>query len=224
MRIVALVPARGGSKGIKGKNVRHFCGRPLLEWAVDVGMNTCDQTYVTTEDPFVAVVAADAGASVILRPESLAEDDTPMLSVVTHAIMDIEADIIVLLQPTQPLRTVRHVHEALALLDKTHADSVVSVVQVPAHYSPDYVMRINSEGCLEAFLRWTDAMPTRRQACREAYSRDGTVYAMKRETIEAGSLYGEESLPLVIPANESVNIDTEEDWQRAEELKELQNG
>ena len=223
MRISALVPARGGSKGMPRKNRKLFCGRPLLQWAVEVGLESCDRVYVSTEDPGLAVLGQAAGAEVILRPEILAEDDTPMLEVVKHAVENIDADILVLLQPTQPLRRVEHVNQGLAVLERTGADSVVSVVEVPQHYAPDYVMRVDDRDCLEPFLQ-RPRTPTRRQDCRPAYSRDGTVYVMPRETIEGGSLYGDTCRPLIIPMSESSNLDTVEDWTRAEHLWGLRHG
>jgi CMP-N-acetylneuraminic acid synthetase len=158
----------------------------------------------------------------IIRPTELATDETPMLAVVRHAVEAMcphQLDTVVLLQPTQPFRRPEHIHAALKMLEETGADSVVSVVEIPAHYSPEYALGID-EGqlwpthpdiyCLD------DAR--RRQDAEKAYSRDGTVYAIRRETIEAGSLYGKDCRALIIPRNESVNLDTEEDWALAESM------
>jgi CMP-N-acetylneuraminic acid synthetase len=153
-----------------------------------------------------------------------------MLDVVHHVLSIFpysfdKPDVVVLLQPTQPLRRPEHVREALRLLEETGADSVVSVVQIPAHYSPDYAL-INGHGRLEPWserMLSLDDMSTRRQSASSAFSRDGTVYVTRREVIEAGSLYGDHCVPFVIPHDESVNIDTEEDWQRAEMLMRKRN-
>lgn len=212
----ALIPARGGSKGIVGKNARPFCGKPLLSWAVEVGLEVCNDTYVSTDDEHLADLARESGALVIQRPGILAMDWTPMLEVVQHAssMMDRAADVIVLLQPTQPLREAKHVLQACRMLDDTGADSVVSVVQVPGHYAPEYVMRLE-EGRLHPFVNRRHP-PTRRQDCLPAYSRDGTVYAIRRSVIDGGSLYGDHCRALVVPSSESANIDTEQDWRWAE--------
>jgi CMP-N-acetylneuraminic acid synthetase len=215
---LALIPARSGSKGIPGKNVRMFAGRPLLAWATKVGRKVCDRAVVSTDDP---TYAAAGRVDVILRPPGLATDETPMLPVIQHALKSLEPwrpDVVVLLQPTQPLRTPGHVRAALKLLEETGADSVVSVVEVPPHYRPEYVMTIHGVGCLHPYLA-NDSNPTRRQDAQSAYSRDGTVYAIRRQTIEDGSLYGQDCRPLLIPRGESVNLDTEEDWTMAEAMK-----
>jgi CMP-N-acetylneuraminic acid synthetase len=143
-----------------------------------------------------------------------------MLPVIRHAIDTLaasgwQAEIVVLLQPTSPLRRASHVRDAVGLLRSTGADSVVTVVEVPRHLSPDYVMRIDG-GRLVPFLP-EGARVMRRQDARPAYSRDGTVYACWRATIERdGSLYGSRCHPLVIDAAESLSIDTLEDWEEAE--------
>lgn len=217
MRTLALVPARSGSKGIPGKNTRMLWGRPLISWAVQVGVRTCNRTYVTTDDPTIGLVSSQCGAGVIMRPKDLASDTAPMLDVVQHALESLagtfEPDVIVLLQPTQPLRTVEHVRTALEMLPG--ADSVVSVVEVPAHYSPDYVMRV-AGGWL---WKYQPGEATRRQDAGKVYSRDGTVYAVRAEVVRDGSLYGTSCRPLIVKHSESVNLDTEDDWRRAEMME-----
>jgi CMP-N-acetylneuraminic acid synthetase len=124
-------------------------------------------------------------------------------------------EIVVLLQPTSPLRRPQHIARAVAMLRETGADSVVTVVEVPRHLSPDYVMRVEG-GQLKPFLA-EGARVTRRQDARVAYVRDGTVYAFWRRTLAAhGSIYGADCRPLVIPAAESLTIDTPDDWAEAE--------
>jgi CMP-N,N'-diacetyllegionaminic acid synthase len=176
---------------------------------------------LSTDDVDIADAGRRAGLDVpFLRPASLAADDTPMLPVIQHAVaalgdMGWDAEIVVLLQPTSPLRTAAHIREAVALLRQTGADSVVTVVEVPRHLSPDYVMRID-EGRLRPFLP-EGARVTRRQDARAAYSRDGTVYACWRRTLDRlGDIYGNDCRPLVIDAAESLSIDSPADWDEAE--------
>lgn len=227
---VAIVPARRGSRGVVNKNFRPFAGTrdSLTDLAQYIGWATCERTFVSTD------YIANEGPTdrEIPRPQELARDDTPMLEVVQHAVKwlgkerAVVPDVVVLLQPTSPLRKPEHVREALRLLEETGADSVVSVVEIPAHYSPDFACKIDGYR-LRHFLdeRYEHGglvvdlgQYTRRQDCRKAYSRDGTVYVTRREVIEAGSLYGDKCVPLIIPPHESANIDTEEDWQRAEAI------
>lgn len=222
MRTLALIPARAGSKGIPHKNTRILCGKPLWAWAYAIGNETCDQAWISTNDPGLGFGMTKR----LARPPQLAQDDTPMLPVVQHALDRLKADVVVLLQPTQPLRTAEHVRAALRMLEETKADSVVSVVEIPAHLSPDYVLRLSVCGKLWTWLdaEHCDASPKRRQDVTPAFYRDGTVYAIRREVIEFGSFYGEDCRALRIPANESCTIDTPEDWDRAEALMRLRHG
>lgn len=222
MKTLAVVPAREGSKGIPGKNKRDFFGRPLVARAIDVGLRTCDRCVVTTDDLDILAIAEGYGVEAINRPKGLAQDDTPMLAVLEHvlAVQKEPCDIVVLLQPTQPLREDKHIKQALWVLNlKPQTDSVVSVVEVPQHMSPEYVCKIESD-MLSFFL---PGNVTRRQDCKAAYYRDGTVYAMRTRLLKQGKMYGV-TAPLVIPASESCSIDTEDDWTRAEEMWRKQHG
>ena len=221
--VLGLIPARGGSKGIPGKNIRLLAGRPLLAYAVDAARasGVVDRVVLSTDAEEIAAVGREHGAEVpFLRPPELAGDAAAMLPVIEHAIATLEQsgwspEIVLLLQPTSPLRTGAHLAAAVALLRATGADSVVSVVEVPRHLSPDYVMRIERGG-LVPFLPEGAAL-TRRQDARLAYARDGTVYACWRRTlVEQGSLYGRDCRPLVVEAAESLTIDTPADWAEAE--------
>lgn len=144
-----------------------------------------------------------------------------MLPVIQHALRHTVGDVVVLLQPTQPLRTAQHVRDALALLENG-VDSAVSVVEGKPI---DWACCLQPDGRLLPFEGVDmDDMTPRRQECRASYYRDGTVYVTRRETIESGSLYGDVCRALVIPAGESCNIDTEDDWRRAEQMMRERNG
>src|SRR5687767_3077070 len=216
-RVLAIVPARAGSKGVPGKNVRKLAGRTLLDYtalaARDSGV--IDRIVLSTDSAEIADAGKRAGLEVpFMRPSNLAQDDTPMLPVIQHAIETLDAegwttDVVVLLQPTSPLRRSSHVRDAVTQLHETKADSVVTVVELPRHLSPDYVMRIE-DGALVPFLP-DGARITRRQDARPAYVRDGTVYAFWRRTLrETGSLYGRTCRPLIVPERESLTLDTPE--------------
>ena len=222
-QILGLIPARGGSKGVPGKNTRHLGGRPLIEYTIEVARlsNVVDRLVVSTDSDEIADVARFLGADVpFMRPPELAGDRAAMLPVVQHAVSSLSrsgwrADIVLVLQPTSPLRQPQHLVEAVTILSTTEADAVVSVVEVPRHMSPDYVMRIE-DGRLLSFLS-EGAGITRRQDARPAFIRDGTVYACReRPLFEQNSLYGRDCRPLLIPAADSITIDTFEDWHSAE--------
>lgn len=222
-RVLGIVPARGGSKGVPGKNVRKLAGRPLIDYTARAARESSvlDRIILSTDSNEIAEAGRRSGLEVpFMRPASLAEDDTPMLPVVRHAVDTLSAggwtpDVIVLLQPTSPLRRPSHVRDAVTMLRETKADSVVTVVELPRHLSPDYVMRID-DGLLRPFLP-DGARLTRRQDARPAYSRDGTVYACWRATLDRwGTIYGERCLPLIVDAADSLSIDTPDDWAEAE--------
>jgi CMP-N-acetylneuraminic acid synthetase len=143
MHVLAVIPARAGSKGIPGKNIRPLNGRPLLAYSVDAAREsrTVTRVVVSTDDEEIARVAREAGAEVpFLRPAALAGDAVPMLDTLQQVVAALKSadaycpDIIVLLQPTSPLRTAAHVDAAVTLLLETSADSVVSVVDVPHQF------------------------------------------------------------------------------------------
>jgi len=225
LRVLGLVPARGGSKGVPGKNVRPLAGHTLLEYTARAARESgvLDRIILSTDSPEIAEAGRLAGLEVpFMRPATLAADDTPMVPVVEHALTEVSRhdcspDIVVLLQPTSPLRRPDHIRDAVSMLRDTGADSVVTVVELPRQLSPDYVMRIEG-GRLKAFLP-DGARITRRQDARPAYSRDGTVYAFRRSTIErTGGIYGEDCRPLLIDARDSLSIDSPADWDEAERL------
>jgi CMP-N,N'-diacetyllegionaminic acid synthase len=222
-RVLGIVPARGGSRGVPGKNIKLLGGRPLLAYTVDVARvsGVVDRLILSTDAEDIAHVGRTLGVEVpFMRPAALGRDDSPMLPVVRHAIDTLgeggwDPEVVVVLQPTSPLRRPEHIRNAVEMLRVTNADSVVTVVELPRHISPDYLMRIH-DGRLVPFLA-EGARITRRQDARPAFVRDGTVYACWSRTIcEQNSLYGADCRPLIVPASESLSIDSDVDWKEAE--------
>lgn len=217
-----MIPARGGSKGIPDKNLRSIAGQTLIERAARVAAasGVVTRTILSTDSERIADEGRRVGVEVpFLRPASLAGDETPMLPVIEHALgwlaeQHWRPEIVVLLQPTSPLRRPEHVRAAVERLRESGADSVVTVVEVPRHLSPDYVMRLE-DGLLVPFLP-EGARVTRRQDARPAFARDGTAYVFWRRTVERGGIYGRRSVPMLVPARESLTIDTPDDWTEAE--------
>jgi CMP-N-acetylneuraminic acid synthetase len=221
-RVLGVVPARGGSKGIPGKNLRSLAGKPLLWYtaraAADSGV--LDRTILTTDSREIAEVGRELGLDVpFLRPSELAQDATPMVASLVHAVGEVERegwtpDVVVLLQPTAPLRRPEHIRSAVELLLESGASSVVSVAPVPPHYAPHYVMKIEG-GRLVNFLPEGERV-TRRQDAPPAYYRDGTVYVVRRSVLMNGEdLYGNDCKPLLLEPEETVTLDTESDWIEA---------
>jgi CMP-N,N'-diacetyllegionaminic acid synthase len=226
MLVLGLVPARGGSKGVPGKNVRPLAGHTLLEYTARAARESgvLDRVILSTDSLEVADAGRRAGLEVpFMRPASLAADDTPMVAVIQHAVAETakhgwSPDIIVLLQPTSPLRRPDHIRDAVNLLRESKADSVVTVNELPLDHSPDYLLFRNEDGTLRPFLP-EGAGITRRQDARPAHWRDGTVYTFWRATLERfGNIYGEKCQSLVLDESESLSIDTQRDWELAEQI------
>jgi len=219
--MLGLIPARSGSKGIPHKNTKPIAGHPLLWWTAQAARDSdlCDRLVLTTDSEDIAAVGRACGLETpFLRPTDLAQDDTPMFNVVAHALCaldDPSIDTVVLLQPTSPLRQAWQLTDAYSCLT-LEADSVVSVAPIPSTYSPDMACRL-SQGRLYPYQGSWSNIATR-QAAQPAYRRTGTVYIIRRRTIEAGSLYGTNCRPYIESAEASVSIDTSADWDRAERL------
>ena len=226
LEILALVPARGGSRGIPGKNLRLLAGKSLVARAVESGLESrlVTRVILSTDSEAIAEEGRRAGGEVpFLRPAELAQDDTPTSAVVIHAIDWLRENerflpnILVLLQPTAPLRQGRHVDEALDLLVSGQARTVVSVTPVPGHHHPAWQFSIR-DGALVPFLE-TPTVPPRRQDLPPTYTRNGAIYAAWTENWLSGSIaYGPGCLPYVMAPEESANIDGPEDLALAEFL------
>lgn len=226
MNILGLIPARGGSKGIPQKNIAQVAGRPLLAYTGEAALNSRRLTRVilSTNDEAIAEAGRKCGIEVpFLRPPELARDDTPSLPVAQHAVRWLEendhwkADVLVLLQPTSPLRRTEHIDQALARMDELQADTVVSVIEVPHRFSPYSVMR-SENGVLQDF--WTDPLPFdrfRRQSAPVLYARNGpAVLACRSQVLfDRASFYGERIAGYVMSEEDSVDVDTPLDLRLA---------
>jgi CMP-N,N'-diacetyllegionaminic acid synthase len=213
VHVVALIPARGGSKGIPRKNLAPLEGKPLLLWAIDAALaaDTVTRVVVSTDDDEIAAAAGDA--ELLRRPADLAGDDTPMLDVIRHALEHIEpCDVLVLLQPTSPLRRPEQVDEAVRLLLESGADTVVSVVEVPHRYEPSSLMELH-DGRLVA-----RSEPTTRQAKDQLYARNGPAILAVRPSGLGDGLYGGNVVGYVMDERDSLDIDTPHDLELAEQL------
>jgi CMP-N-acetylneuraminic acid synthetase len=228
IKILGLIPARGGSKSIPRKNLYPLCGRMLIEYTFDAAKKSrhLSRIVLTTDDQEIASLAKKRGIEVpFIRPASLASDDSPTLAAVQHAVTYLEnnegyhPEIVVLLQPTSPLRKSSHIDEAIELLIGTGADAIVSVEEVPHRYNPCSIMTIR-EGRLIAFFESEQTEIFRRQDKPKVYARNGAaVYAVRHETLmQHNSLFGEDCRPLIMKPEESVDIDTLYDVRMAESL------
>lgn len=217
--ILAVVPARGGSKGIPRKNIRLIAGRPLIDWTIAAAL-ACPRigsVVVSTDDSEIASVARACGAKVpFLRPAELARDETPGVAPVLHAIEQLPGySHVMLLQPTSPLRTVHDIDAAIDLATARQADSVVSVTQPDAH--PMWTFQLDETGRLRRLL---DAPPAvRRQDLPPVYALNGAIYLVRTDWLRrTGALVTPDTLALPMPRERSVDIDTPIDWALAEAL------
>jgi CMP-N-acetylneuraminic acid synthetase len=226
MRVLGLIPARGGSKGIPSKNVRPLGGRPLLAWTAEAALASrrLSRVVLSTDDEAIAAAGRRCGLDVpFLRTAELARDDTPTLPVVRHALDTLEMldeafDAVCLLQPTSPFRRAADIDACVAMLEERELDAVVSVLPVPTEHNPHWVYFENGTGLLRLATGEDQPIP-RRQELPPAFHRDGSVYVTRCEVVMGGSLYGRRLGGYVMPdASRSVNLDTPADWERAERI------
>ena len=229
LRILGLIPARGGSKGVQNKNIRTLLGSTLVQRAYSSAQESgCfSKIVLSTDCEIIAEHGKHIGISVpFIRPPSLASDEAPMIGVVLHALDSLlgfgeSFDAVFLLQPTSPLRTAHQIRSAVELL-KT-ADSVCSVVPIPLTHCPHYVMKIDESGLLNYFLEEGKKIG-RRQDVPQAYTRDGTIFLAREEVLRStNSFYGPNCSPLILHPDEVLSIDSEMDWARAESILREKN-
>jgi CMP-N,N'-diacetyllegionaminic acid synthase len=225
MQVLGIIAARGGSKGVPNKNLRLLAGRPLLAYSAGAAQASrrLSRVIVSTDDPAIADAAQALGLDVpFMRPADLAADDTPILPVLQHGLAELgrasfAADAVVLLQPTSPLRRAEHIDAAIDLLESSGADSVVSVTEVPHQFNPVSVLRLDDEARLTPYL--DGPLVTRRQDKPRVFARNGpAVLAVRAAVLAGGSLYGNDCRALIMPARESVDIDTVDDLEMVELL------
>lgn len=226
LSVLAVIPARGGSKGVPRKNIRLLAGKPLLQYTADAARAAKRLTRVvlSTDDEEIAAVGRRCGLEVpFLRPSALAQDTTPTIDVLLHLVRALEEkgeryDAICLLQPTAPLRGPELIDACIDLLGSSHADAVVTVLPVPAEHHPHWVYFQGGDGMLR-LSNGANAPVPRRQDLPPAFHREGSVYVTRRNILmDDHSLYGERVAGYPVDPARSVNIDDLADWARAEAL------
>jgi YrbI family 3-deoxy-D-manno-octulosonate 8-phosphate phosphatase len=230
MEILAIIPARGGSKSIPRKNIRPLAGHPLIAYSIAAGRQSrlVTRTIVSTDDEEIAAVARQYGAETpFLRPAEFAQDNTTDFPVFTHALIWLkehegyQPEIIVQLRPTSPIRPPEMVDTAIQLLlDHTDTDSVRGIV--PSGQNPFKMWRVDESGRMCPLLHVpgiAEPFNAPRQALPQTYWQTGHIDAIRTRTIlEKNSLSGETILPLHIDPRYTIDIDTLKDWARAEGL------
>lgn len=226
MKILGLIPARGGSKGVPGKNIKLLGGKPLLQYTSDTALQSklLDKVILSSDDQSIIKEAKKIGLSApFVRPHQFANDKAPTLPVIQHALQyyldqGISFDAVCLLQVTSPFRTVDFLDKAIQKFIDKKADSLVSVLEVPHEYNPHWTFKIDGDDNLKIATGEKEII-ARRQNLPKAYHRDGSIYITKTEILlKQNSLYGNSTAFIESDKATYVNIDTIEDWHRAEKL------
>ncbi|MDO8467211.1 MAG: acylneuraminate cytidylyltransferase family protein [bacterium] len=235
-KILGIITARGGSKGIPGKNIKSLLGKPLIAYTIDAAKESgvIDRLILSTDDPAIAEVAKQYGCEVpFMRPADISDDKSAHLPVLQHAVKALkekdgyEPDYVLLLQPTSPARQAFHIKEAAGLMEKSGADSVLSVAEIPENYHYKKAMFVDESRALRLVK---DVGPiyervSRRQDLEKNYWSVGSIYLFKTSLLfdpAKPNFYGEKTMPYIVDAKYVVDINVPADWEAAEKaLKRL---
>ena len=222
-KILGVITARGGSKGIPRKNIKELVGKPLIVYTIEAtrGSKYLTRCLVSTDDKEIADVSRKHGAGVpFMRPAELAQDSSTSMEVVQHVIKKLkddfgeEYDYVMILQPTSPLRTSKDIDESIKLAIDTNADSVMSMKELD-DFSPKKVKKIE-EGIALPYFEDEGATSSRRQDLVKMYKRNCAIYLTKTESIKNGDLFGRVSRAYIMPEERSVDINKPTDFEMAE--------
>ena len=224
MRVLAIIPARGGSKGVPGKNIKLLGGKPLLQYTLESANESqlLSRVILSSDDASIIATAEALGLEVpFIRPANLATDQAKSIEVVQHAVQYLEEkgkffDAVCLLQPTSPFREKGFIDAAIEKFIQTGVDTLLSVLPVPHEYNPHWVFEENEAGHLK-LATGENQIIARRQELPGAYYRDGSLYLTKMDYIKRGTFYGAQLGFIVSNPDFYVNIDTPTDWIAAEQ-------
>lgn len=222
MKVLGIIPARGGSKGVKRKNIKLLGGKPLIQYTIDEAKKSkLTKVILSTDDEEIAEVSAKLGLPVpFIRPENLATDSAKAIPVIQHALSFMEEqdnttyDAVMMLQPTTPFRLAKDIDEAIEKLESTGSDSVISVIDVEGHHPAR--MKYLEDGKLidPDFCEEIENQP--RQQLRPMYLRNGAIYLTRKEVLLKNSFKGQSCFAQIMPLDRSANIDTEHDFAYAQ--------
>jgi len=229
--ILGLIPARGGSKGLPRKNIIPLLGKPLIAWTIEQALASkyLDKVVVSTDDEEITKISKKYGAEVpFMRPKELAKDNTKGIDVVLHAINWLKENdkrkqynLIMLLQPTSPLRKSEDIDKAIELLFLKEAKAIVSVCEVDHH--PLWSNTLPEGGCMKNFIK-QEIINKNRQELPIFYRLNGAIYLAYCNYIkQRKSFMGKETFAYIMPKSRSVDIDNEIDFKLAEILKKIYN-
>ncbi|PJO41192.1 acylneuraminate cytidylyltransferase family protein [Lysinibacillus xylanilyticus] len=219
-KVLAIIPARGGSKGVPRKNIKELAGKPLIEWTIEEAKKSkyIDRIIVSSEDKEILQVAQKFGADVpFVRPANLAEDTTAGIEPVLHALEHFsDYEYVVMLQPTSPLRLVEDIDGCIEQLLQENAEFCVSVCEVGQ--SPYWMYTLDSSTKMQPLLK-EQTLITRRQDLPKVYTLNGAIYLANIDLLkQTRNFITEETIAYVMPVERSYDIDTEEDFKICEYL------
>lgn len=223
--VLGIIPARAGSKGLPGKNLRALGGRPLIAWSIDAGIQSkyLDELIVSTDSGEIAAVARGLGASVpFLRPYELATDTAGSVDVVLHALSWFSVggrafDYVALIEPTSPLRTAEDIDRALEMLLESGANSTVSICATCSTH-PSFLVERDSAGRLRYLFDQSDRH-VRRQDLSPVYYFEGTIYISQVEALQrTGAFYQDDTIGFEVPKWKSLEVDDIDDLVMIEAL------
>lgn len=217
-RIIAVIPARGGSKRLPRKNILDLAEKPLIAWTIEAAQMSVgiDEIIVTTDDSEIEQVANSFGARVIIRPDHLASDTASSIDVVLHAIESQKEkyDYVLLLQPTSPLRNCKHINDVINMLFEKKADAVISVSET--EHSPLWAGELPEDNNMNNFIR-DEVKNSRSQDLPVFYNLNGAVYMVEIEKLKAEKsfLLSKNAFAYEMKREESIDIDTLLDFEIA---------
>lgn len=224
LKILAVIPARGGSKGLKGKNIALLDGIPLIAYSIAAAKQSkyVDHCIVTSDSPDILAIAEKCGADPVQRPDELASDTASSESAVSHAIAGFpEYDLILLLQPTSPLRTGHDIDLSTESLLDSDATALISVFE-PSH-TPFKCFKMSGEGYLTGLVD-NNSPFVRRQDLPAAFMPNGAIYLIYRKDFLLNqSFFTEKTIPYIMSQSRSIDIDTPDDLSLASSLLKQQS-
>jgi CMP-N,N'-diacetyllegionaminic acid synthase len=223
--MLAIIPARGGSKGIPGKNIKLLCGKPLIVYAIEAAMaaNLVDRIILSTDDPEIAKIAGKYDVEIpFMRPANLAQDNSLAIDNYIYTIDRLNAtghtryDEFIVLQPTSPFRTAIDIDNAIELFYNKNADSLISVCE--ASHPPLWAKKIDSLGRLEEYFN-INIGNKNRQELGKAYMPNGAIFILKLSLLKSrDSYYSDNTYAFIMPLERSLDIDTPLDFEFVEFL------
>ncbi len=223
---LAIIPARGGSKGLPGKNIKVLSGKPLISWSIDAGLKSkyLDEIMVSTDSEEISVIARKYGAIVpFLRPSSLSSDTATSFDAINHTIdfyrieLQKEFDYIVLLEPTSPLRKYDDIDNAIEQLFNSTADSIVGISKTEDQ-NPAFLIEKNEKNYIFGYED-KDMKPLRRQDIKDVYFFEGTIYISKIDILlEKKTFYHDNTIGYEVPKYKSLEIDDMDDFIMVEAI------